>query len=167
MATKKKKSSKKQTAAESEAVGLAQANAEQYRQYAEGLFALDFKRKVVQYRIDGIMYTSEKLPASRGLEVWPVANRIIALVFASGQISIETVTRALGRPSDVMGALQPIMKDLVSCIQCGKIRGEIGESDGPVAPYFDQHFAGEYDHLLRVCFFAMLHNFAGPTLGVR
>ena len=124
----------------------------------------DLKRSTVQVEIDGLMYTSTKLPASIGLEIWP---RLIALFGAA-------LTRAMatGEGIDFLGlasramddGLMPLVRDLLQRMQCNKLRST--GKGGRVVKDFDEHFAGEYGHLLRVCLLAVAHNLRGPTYGV-
>jgi hypothetical protein len=138
---------------------------------AAKLGAVDFKPNVVQVEIDGLTYTSQKFAATVGLEVWP---RLLAMV---GSSVTRTVARgdfgSLGR-AIVLGVMEraasegivSLVRDLVKNVSCDRLR-VVPPKAGKVLDVFDEHFAGEYGHLLKVLALAIMHNLAGPTLGAR
>ncbi len=140
--------------------------------FAAELRAVDLKPSTIQYRIDGVTYTSTKFPARVGLELMP---RVTALV-SSGLLRLVAVGDLDTLPIDRLVAslvaiadralrdgLVPLVLDLLARVQCGAFRGG---GQGPITPdKFDEHFAGEYVHLLKVCALALAHNFRGPTFG--
>lgn len=139
--------------------------------YAAKLKAVDCKPRVVQLEIDGLMYTSAKLPASIGLELWP---RLVALLgsaltrsLATGDVDGIDVSAVFIRVADraIRDGLLPLVRDLLQRMQCNKLYTT--GAPGKVVDDIDEHFAGEYGHLLRVCAFALAHNLRGPTLGGR
>jgi hypothetical protein len=132
----------------------------------------DMKPRTVQHKIDGLVYTSRKFPASVGLELLP---RVSALIGASlmrtavtGEDSDEVGIEALLQVADraMRDGLIATCRDLLSRMQVNELAGAKGEG-GEVLADFDEHFAGEYMHLAKVCIFALAHNFRGPTLGTR
>lgn len=138
--------------------------------FGESLKALDCKPGVVQLEIDGLVYTSTKLPTSLGLELWP---RVTALLGAALTRSLVTSDAAGIDPGGLVrvaeramrDGLVPLVRDLLRKTQCGKLRST--GKDGDVLSDFDEHFAGDYGHLLKVCVFVLTHNLRGPTYGVR
>ena len=138
--------------------------------FGKSIAGVDMKPSQVQFAIDGLTYTSTKMPASTGLEIWP---RLIALVGSTQLKRIATsdgldigATLVSFSQQAMNDGLLPLCLDLLGNVQCGALRlpGAANQS-GPVAPHFDQHFSGEYEHLLKVCAFAVVHNLRGPTLG--
>lgn len=135
------------------------------------LSAVDFRPNVVQVEIDGLVYTSEKLPTTVGLEVWP---RLISMV---GSSVTRSVARGdfgeLGR-AIVLGVMEraasegvvSLVRDLLRNMSCDALR-IVPSKGGKVLDHFDAHFAGEYGHLLKVLAIPVMHNLAGPTLGAR
>ena len=140
--------------------------------YMTELRALDCTPYTVQFRIDGLMYTSEKLPASRGLDVGPrvtalLGTGILRLIVGASEdgLGADQIAAAIVSISDraMRDGLVPLVLAVLERTSCGKLRGG---GDGKVVPKFDEHFAGEYGHLLKVCAFVLAHNFRGPTYGV-
>ena len=138
--------------------------------FAEQLKHVDCKPRLLQLEIDGLMYTSSKLPASTGVQIWP---QLIS-VFGEGiTTSIATAstdeTFAASALVSIMkniadeGVL-PLIRDLLQRVQCNKLYTT--QQPGPVVSDFDEHFAGEYMHMIKVAGFALVHNLKGPTLGV-
>lgn len=136
--------------------------------YAQELKGVDFKPGTVQHAIDGLMYTSTKLPCSVGIELWP---RLVALfgaamtkAVATGDVEDAGDGMLLGLADRAMrDGLLPVVRDLLARMKCGQLRTT--SKPGDVLPAFDEHFAGEYIHLVKVCAFAVAHNLRGPTLG--
>lgn len=138
--------------------------------FAEQLKKQDCKPRILQMEIDGLMYTSSKLPASIGLELWP---RVMALfgsamtkAIATGEtedVGAQALLSVLDRVVD--DGLLPLIRDLMQRIQCNKLYTT--QQPGSVLSDFDEHFAGEYMHMMKVAAFALMHNLKGPTLGVR
>lgn len=140
--------------------------------YMGELRELDCKGHVVQFSIDGLVYTSEKLPARAGLDIGPrvtalLGTGILRLIVGTDDegIGADQIAAALVSISDraMRDGLVPLVLALLDRTSCGKLRGG---GDGKVVPKFDEHFAGEYGHLLKVCAFVLAHNFRGPTYGV-
>lgn len=141
--------------------------------FATALAKRDMKPGVVQVEIDGLVYTSQKLPASVGLALWPrlvsLLGRGVTEALATGDVDNVDWLSTLIRISDraMQDGLGPIVAGLLARMQCNKRRGftdggPIGPGDGSA---FDEHFAGEYLHLLKVCVLAVAHNLRGPTYG--
>lgn len=136
--------------------------------FAAELKRLDCKPRQVQFAIDGLMYTSQKLPASVGLELWPRVTALLGSAFtravASGDAS-GIDAGALLRVADraMRDGLVPLARDLLVRMKCGKLH-TTGQP-GDVLADFDEHFAGEYPHLFKVLAFALAHNLRGPTYG--
>lgn len=148
--------------------------AERVKAFAAKIKKTDLRANVVQLEIDGVMYTSTKLPARVGLELLPrvtglLGAGLLRLVVTAEveELGADRIMAALVMVSEraMRDGLVPLVLDLLRNTACGKLRGS-GE-DGPVGPAFDDHFAGEYGHLLAVCAFVLAHNFKGPTLGGR
>ncbi len=142
--------------------------------YLAQLRSVDMSPGVVQFKIDGLTYTSQKLPTSVGLGLLP---RVTALLGSAalgaavtgnteGMHAVETLLMVSHRAMAGEG-LAPIVGALLQRTQCDRQRstgkgGFVGtEGD------FEEHFAGEYAHLLKVCLFVLSHNFRGPTYGGR
>lgn len=138
--------------------------------FAKALGELNCKPRVLQLEIDGLMYTSTKLSASVGLDLWPRVTALLgaglARAIATGSIAAVDAN-ALLRVADraMRDGLLPLVRDLLQRMQCGKLHST--GKPGKVLDDFDEHFAGEYGHLLRVCAFALIHNLRGPTYGGR
>jgi hypothetical protein len=138
--------------------------------FGEELKALDCKPAFVQLKIDGLVYTSTKLPASRGLELWPRVTALLgaalarAVVTGDGSgIGADAILRLAERA--MTDGLLPLVRDLLSKTDCSNV-GRTGKA-GRVMDGFDDHFSGEYGHLLKVCVLALTHNLRGPTYGAR
>jgi hypothetical protein len=136
------------------------------------LKGVNLRENMVQLEIDGLVYTSVKLPARVGLELAPRVTSLLGagllrLVVTAEieELGADKIAAALVMVSDraMRDGLVPLVLDLLQKTQCGKLRGG---GEGPVVPAFDSHFAGEYGHLLAVCAFVLAHNFRGPTYGV-
>lgn len=146
--------------------------------FAARLKSEDLRKNLVQFEIDGLMYTSTKLPARVGLELFP---RVSALLGAGllrlvvtqevEELGADRIMAALVLVSEraMRDGLVPLVLDLLRETQCGTLRDEMDKEGrpkgGPVVPSFDTHFRGEYGHLLAVCAFVLAHNYKGPTLG--
>lgn len=142
--------------------------------FAAELRSIDLKPSTIQHKIDGVTYTSTKFPARTGLELLPrvttlVGSGLLKLI-ATGDgdgVPIDRLAVAMVAIADraMRDGLVPLVLDLLACTQCGAFRGG---GDGKITPdKFDEHFAGEYMHLLKVCALALAHNFRGPTFGSR
>lgn len=138
--------------------------------FADQIRALDCKPRQIQFEIDGLMYTSTKLPTSVGLELWPrltaLLGAAITRAVATGDVS-DLDAGAVLRVADraMRDGLVPLARDLLTRMKCGKLY--TSGKPGDVLGDFEEHFAGEYGHLLKVCAFAVAHNLKGPTFGVR
>ena len=138
--------------------------------FARELGKVDCKPTTVQHPIDGLMYTSSKLPARQGLDLWarltsllgPALLRAIATSETEGLDPRALVIVAERAMRDGLGTL---VESILSRVQCNKLAHT--EESGHVVPRLDDHFAGEYLHLLKVCAFAVAHNLRGPTYGAR
>lgn len=138
-------------------------------EFAEMLKNLDCKPRTLQLEIDGLMYTSSKLPASTGVQLWP------QLIAVFGEGLTKSMATASSDESFAASALISIMKnisdegvlslirDLLQRVKCNKLY--TSQQPGSVLSDFDEHFAGEYMHLLKVTGFALVHNLKGPILG--
>lgn len=137
------------------------------------IFSADVKPKMVQHTIDGICYTSVKLPAMLGLEVWTklaaIVGDAVVKAVASGSLAdmdaaelLALVARAASKEG-----LGPVLLDLFSHTKVGAIAGNPKEQGALTPETFDKHFAGEYLHMLKAVAFVIRHNLAGPTFGAR
>lgn len=138
--------------------------------YWKSLADVDFKPSTVQIKLDGLVYTSTKLAAATGVNLWP---RVVSLLGAGTTRLVAgagndtptvdwwaaiTIIADRATRIDFVG----LIKELLDRMQCNALRGG---GEGKVVPAFDTHFSGEYVHLLKVCALALAHNFRGPTLG--
>lgn len=142
--------------------------------FAAELERLPLRESQVQHTIDGLMYTSTKLPCAKGLEVLAsltaLVGRGLVKSIATGDmtgINLATLT-ALAEAALRVGVVD-VLRSLLTQTSVGTLRsgGQTGTGGGNVAQHFDSHFAGEYVHLLKVCVLAAAHNYKGFTLGVR
>lgn len=142
-------------------------------EFAAELRALNLRESTIQFKIDGITYTSTKLPARTGLELWPRVTALLGagllrlIVAGESELGMDKLAAALVVVSEraMRDGLVPLVLDLLARMQCGALRGG---GQGQITPdVFDTHFAGEYGHLLKVCAFALAHNLRGPTYGAR
>lgn len=130
-----------------------------------------YRDAVVTEEIDGIPYTSSKMPATAGLDIMArvvkvAGQRGLAALAGALDMSIADVFMALGvQLAEGLAEDPTLPKAIVRNVKCGKLRpmGQPGE----LAPAFDDHFAGEYLHLAKVMGFVLAHNFTGFTLGSR
>lgn len=164
------RSRKKAAASSADSIGPAAGILDAVLAFVAELGAVDCKPRVVQFAIDGLVYTSSKLPATVGLEIWPRLAALLGSGFTkaiasgdAGDIDGAALLRIANRAME--DGLVPLVKSLLVNMQCGKLAG--GTKAGPVLPAFDDHFAGEYGHLLKVAAFAVAHNLRGPTYGAR
>lgn len=135
------------------------------------LQGVDCKPPSVMMEIDGLRYTSSKIPASIMLDLMP---RVVSMLGAGATRAIalgqapdsETVTHMIAGIADraARDGLSGLVMDLLSRVKVNRTRSN-PDDGGPVLEYFDTHFAGEYGHLLKVCVFAVAHNLRGPTYG--
>jgi hypothetical protein len=140
--------------------------------FAADLRAVDLKPSTVQHKLDGVMYTSTKLPARVGLELLPRITTLLGAgmlrLVATGEgegLSIDRLAAALVATADraLRDGLVPLVLELLANTQCGALRDG---GEGKFTPdRFDSHFAGDYLHLLKVCALVLAHNFRGPTFG--
>jgi hypothetical protein len=141
------------------------------RDFITHLKTLDLKQKQVQVEIDGLVYTSAKFPASVGLNVLPRMGALLgpalAKVLSTGEGGEDVTGEALLAFADkaMTDGLSPLVRDLLSRMLCNQLA--TSQDGGPVLSDFDEHFSGEYLHLLKVLFFATMHNFMAPTRGTR
>lgn len=137
--------------------------------YAKKLAAIDMKpRTIGPLDIDGLKYTNTKLAASVGLELWPRITALLGSAFtrsiATGSLdglSADVFVRVADRA--MRDGLAPLCRDLLSRTQVNELGGI--KSPGNVCDDFDEHFAGEYLHLAKVCALVLAHNLRGPTRG--
>lgn len=142
--------------------------------FATEVQALPLRDHQITHTIDGLVYTSTKLPCQKGLDVFfatlAMVGRGLTHRLATGDLAglDLSVLATLAEQAIRHGAVE-VAKDLLGQTTCGTLRsgGLVGSKmAGNVKAAFDAHFSGEYLHLLRVCLFVMAHNFRGPTLGV-
>jgi hypothetical protein len=141
--------------------------------FAAEVETLPLRDSQLQHSIDGLVYTSTKLPCSKGLEVLTsltaLLGRGLTKQVATGDMSginLATLT-SLAEAAMRVGVVD-VIRQLLSQTSVGTLRsgGQPGSAGGNVSVHLDTHFAGEYMHLLKVCVLAVAHNFRGPTLGV-
>lgn len=135
--------------------------------FVAGLASADFKPAIVDKAIDGINYRSQKWPASLGLELWPKTVTLFGPALkpiVTGETSDDIWLATLVRVSERASA--PGFADYVKAILSRTAASEVRTiGAGAVIDGFDEHFAGEYMHLLKVCLFVLSHNLRGPTFG--
>lgn len=136
--------------------------------FGEEIKALDCKPGFVQLRIDGLMYTSTKLPASAGLALWPRVTALLGAALTKAVVTGESSDMDPGvlvrlAERAMRDGLVDLIRDLLARTDCFCLRST--GKPGKVAEDFDAHFAGEYAHLLKVCVFVLTHNLRGPTYG--
>lgn len=123
--------------------------------------------------IDGLTYTSTPLPAREGLEVMrrlsAAAGQEALMVFFA--MNSEAREAALSNPGIKAGMFSQfcenaddmsVLSDMMRLTTCDKI--QIGDTtvEGNVEKHFDSHFAGRYQHLMKVVQFVGEVNFEGP-----
>lgn len=140
--------------------------------FASKLAMLDMKPRRVTMEIDGLRYSSTKIAASDGLDLQarmlalfgPIATRAIVTGSLSG-ISPDSIVRVADRA--MRDGLMPAIRLALGRMEVDRVAGVKLSEARLVLPDFDEHFAGEYGHLLKVCAFALAHNLRGPSLGGR
>jgi len=130
---------------------------------------------VVTESVDGIRYTSTKLPTMAGLNL--MGRTGIAL----GEHGLRTLVLAK------VSTLDAIMAEVIAGTAVSRVvaaglvqlaRGLVDDPElarelcqglktetGAVADRFESHFSGEYPHLFKVLAFVLRHNFMGFTRG--
>ena len=126
--------------------------------------------------IDGKTYSCKTFPASEGLILLPkmlalLGEEVANLVFGLEDTDLETLmddrkvvsamlVRISERAAENDGLL--ILRDLMRYTECDKVR--VGDADvrASVHERFDEHFAGEYGHLIRVAVWVGRASFANP-----
>lgn len=138
--------------------------------FAKRIGELNVKPREAQCEIDGLVYTSRKLPTDLGLELWPRVTSLLGAALAKAAVTGDGVgldASAISRVAEraMRDGLVPLCRDLLSQTIVNKVNG--GTEPGRLADHFNEHFAGEYTHLLKVAIFVLAHNLRGPTYGVR
>lgn len=141
--------------------------------FAAEVQALPLRDNQIVHTIDGLVYTSTKLPCEKGLDVFfatlSIVGRGLMHRVSTGDLAglDLSVLAALAEQAIRHGAVG-VAKELLGQTTCGTLRsgGQVGQLGGNLKAHFDAHFSGEYLHLLKVAIFVMAHNFRGPTLGV-
>lgn len=135
--------------------------------------ALDCKPMAVSMEIDGIKYKSTKWPAGDGLDLWVRLGRVLGSgltrMVATGDVENVDELAVIGA---LVAVCEKAQQESLELLARSVLRGVTsaalrGDKQGNVVDHFDEHFAGEYGHLLKVCAFAIAHNLKGPTFGVR
>jgi len=139
------------------------------QEFGKHLKELDCKPRVAQLEIDGLMYTSSKLPATVGLDVWPRVLAMFgppvvrAMALGDDEMDLSALMGIAERASQ--SGVTLLIRDLLQRMDCGCLY--TSKKPGKVLSDFDEHFAGEYMHLLKVVAFSIAHNLRGPMYGVR
>ena len=128
---------------------------------------VDCKPNIVQLSIDGLMYTSAKIPADLGFPLLAKLGALLGPGFlqylstSEEDAEMDGILRVIERASmmDTVG----LVKELLQNMQCNKLSTS-GDS-GKVNSDFGAHFAGEYLHMMKVAVFAVAHNMRGFTRG--
>ncbi len=132
---------------------------------------VDLRESQIQYEIDGLLYTTTKLPCTKGLEVFQhlqaVLGPVLPAVITGNFKGLDPRLASLVAENGIRHGMVAMVKDLLSSTVVNHLRsgGVLAEKGGNVRMHFDEHYSGEYPHLLRVCLFVLAHNFRGPTLG--
>ncbi len=140
--------------------------------FAAEIDTINLRDSQIVVTIDGLTYTTTKLPCSKGIEVWTHLSALLGPVFPAvmtGKFAgLDPRVVAKVAEQALRLGLVPVLKDLLSSTSVDRLRsgGLTGETGGNVRAHFDTHFAGEYLHLLKVCVLAAAHNLRGPSLGV-
>ncbi len=131
--------------------------------------------------IDGVTYTATTLPATQGLAIFPrlvalLGEQGVALLFGAGAESFgnmmedpkvvgalvthiaKGITNAGGQPTDVL-------RDIMATCSADKCRMGDTEVQASVFEHFDEHFSGDYMHLLKVVGWIGQINFMKPSRG--
>lgn len=138
----------------------------------EDLAKIDYTPFVISVNIDGIVYTSTKLSVTQGLKLVPKLVDCLGaslLALAMGDLSTNKLASA-AQQLQVRAAAVDLVDLATSLLQNVKAshRGmgpNRAQDPGPILEKWEEHFAGEYPHLIRVCLFAARHIYLGPTLG--
>ena len=128
--------------------------------------------------IDGKAYATQTFPASEGLLLLPriiglFGENILSLFVAVDDekkaakllenpkilaaLLIEMAAKAEDSPDGWM-----VLKDILKYTTCETCKVGAVESAGSVFTHFNTHFAGDYMHLLKVCFWAAQEGFSKP-----
>lgn len=126
--------------------------------------------------IDGLVYETKTFPATEGLVLLPrlialLGEQVFNLVFATNE---EQMGGLMADPT-VMGAIMVriaeraaendgllVCKDLLKYTTCDKVQIGDGVFPSSVHTHFDNHFAGNYGHLLKVCAWVARATFVNP-----
>jgi hypothetical protein len=126
--------------------------------------------------IDGLVYTTETLPATEGLRILPklvdlVGETGLALLMSTGEdektslmanpeVNAALLSTVASRAAENDGLL--VLRELMKRTKCNAIA--IGEAkiDGSVYEHFDDHFAGRYMHLINVALWVGRVSFGAP-----
>lgn len=145
----------------------------------------DYAQDTVTQVIDGLSYTSDKLPAMKAYGLLarclqaggPSGMKAVVQRFAVGFAeSVPTLVEPAISMDPYIALIQlggglerdpELPRDLLSMVQVDKLRPASLASGKLVGDAFDTHFGGELPHLWRVCEFVAVHNFLGFTLGPR
>ncbi len=137
--------------------------------FLKALAAGDMKSHTTTMEIDGIVYTSSKIPARIGWELLPRIGTLLGAamgpLLGEGEGIDAAVILSVCQQAMTDG-MMPVTLDLLQSMECNKLQG-IEDRHGRVADEFDQHFAGEYVHLVKVLIFAFRHNYLGFSRGSR
>lgn len=132
--------------------------------------------------IDGLAYTSTKMPAVRQLGLLARATKMLGehglrvLVGAGGDQLAQLFPGIASAASDgrVFAAVVQLAEgidgdpwlfaDVLAATKCSALR-PLGVPGPITRESFDAHFSGELPHLLRVIVFVLRHNLAGFTIG--
>lgn len=140
--------------------------------FAAEIDAINLRDSQIIVTVDGLTYTTTKLPCSKGVEIWTHLSALLGPVFpaiVTGKFA-GLDPRVVGKVSEqaLRLGIVPVLKDLLRSTVVDFLRsgGVMSEKGGNVSMHFDTHFAGEYVHLIKVCMLAVAHNLRGPSLGV-
>jgi hypothetical protein len=133
--------------------------------------------------IDGITYTTHTLPATVGLSVMPrlvalLGDKILPLMFEAGVDGIEELfkdpkilavfisnisERITQRRAEGEADPTDVLRDIMLKTEADKVRIGTTTVRGSVYQNFDDHFAGNYTHLLKVVGWLGQVNFVPPS----
>lgn len=144
---------------------------------------IDYTEETVTREIDGFMYTSDKLPCMTAVKLLARAQLALGERGMRAVVQRHAAVLAEEAPLLVLGAkdvhvygalLQAshgveqdptLIRDMLQGVRVDRYRP--AGPGGPVARVLDEHFKGEFPHLLRVLDFVAAHNYLGFTLGRR
>jgi len=127
--------------------------------------------------IDGKVYHTKTFPASEGLVILPklmalLGDSVVSLIFGVEESQLDklfsdpkivgaVIVDVAKRASEGDGVL--VLRDLLKYTDCDQVDiGAAAPVKGSVHEWFDNHFAGDYLHMLNVCVWVARVSFGKP-----